>query len=79
MAQKFSFLRVILCWPEGHGSSLGEGDNGRLASQGCEIKGEMNFTSSTRSWLGLCFAIGILGQGVGVAEVVAPYFSSRPL
>ena len=35
MAHKFSFSRVILCWPEGHGSSSGEGDDGRSASQGC--------------------------------------------
>ena len=59
MANKFSFSRVISCWLEGHGSSLSEGDDGCSASQGCEMNEEMNFTSSTRSWLGLCFAIGI--------------------
>ena len=35
MAQKFSFSRVISCWPEGYGSNSGEGDDGRSASQGC--------------------------------------------
>ena len=61
MAQKFSFSRVISCWPGGHGSNSGEGDDGRSASQGCEMNREMNFTSSSGLWLGLCFAIGISG------------------
>ena len=76
MAQKFSFLRDISCkinvesrpssrtmfgWPEGHGLSSSEGDDGRSDSQGCEMNGEIDFTSSTRLWLGLCFAIGIFG------------------
>jgi hypothetical protein len=42
-----------------------------------ETNGEINFASLTRLWLGLCFAIGIPDQGIGVAEAVIPNFSSR--
>jgi hypothetical protein len=51
-------------------------DDGCSASQGCEMNGEINFTSLTGLWLGLCFAIGIAECKLGMAEAVFPNFSS---
>jgi hypothetical protein len=40
-----------------------------------ETNGEMNYASLNRSWLGLCFATGLLGKKIGVAIVAFPNFS----
>jgi hypothetical protein len=41
------------------------------------MNGEMNFTSSNGSWLGLCFAIGISRRKIGEAKAVFLNFSLR--
>ena len=65
--------------PEGHcfgSSEVGDGHSVSLESLG-EMNGEMNLASSNRSWLGLCFPTGVLGQELGVATIVVPNFSFR--
>jgi hypothetical protein len=59
-------LRTMFRWPEGHS-----------VSPECEMNGEMNFTSSNGSWLGLCFAIGISGRKIGEAKAIFLNFSLR--
>ena len=89
MAHEFSLCRIMVnsrplsrttfWWLEGYCLSSSEGDEGRSISQGnlCEMNGDINFTSSNGLWLGSCFAFGLLGQGIGVAEAVVPNFSFR--
>jgi hypothetical protein len=74
------FLEGYIVWLEEHGFGLSEGDDGCLVSLKSlgETNREMIFPSSTGLWLGLCFAIGISRQGIGVAEAVVPNFLSRP-
>jgi hypothetical protein len=71
--------RIIFGWLEGHGLGSSEGDDGlsvSLESLG-EMNGEMYFSFSNGSWLGLRFAMGLLGQEIGVATTVFPNFSLR--
>jgi hypothetical protein len=55
---------------------LREGDDERSVSQGSlgETNKDTNLTSSNKSSLGRCFAVGISEQDIGVAKAVSPNF-----